>query len=91
MSVEVEYLSNKKIYISIDDRQFDLLYPSIHILKEKTGIYIDRYGDTRVHPAHVSILVRHAVASNTTPALKEVLEFFARAVQQGEVLYFVGD
>ena len=92
MAVEVEWLSDKKMNTIIEDREFDLLYPSVLFLKEKTGIYIDRYGHkTRVYPAHLRILVQHVMTSNNSGALKETLTFFEHAIQHNEVLCFIGD
>lgn len=54
---------------SLNDHEFEALYPVTLQLKKFTGLVIDQYGKTRIHHDHVQLIVKlidsHRKLSNT--------------------------
>ena len=91
MAIDVQYLSDGKKHISINDSDYDLLEGAIQFLYEKTGLTIDQYKDARIYPDHLKILLTYVKQSENPGKPAHVIRFFEQAVEDKETLFFSGD
>ena len=96
MGLDVYYLSDKKMkncLISLSDVDVKSLGEYICLLKEKTGVYIDPYGTTKLYPAHGLILLK-AILADERKIEKNIMNFVGvieESVNRDDVLIFDGD
>jgi hypothetical protein len=94
MSVEV-YSSHdknmKNCLVEISRSDFLLLEESICALKEKTGVYIDPYGDTKLYPDHGKILLSLMDSKKTNDNVRRLLNIIQESIDKDELLFFIGD
>ena len=74
----------------LSDKIVKLLDDALFYLEEKTGIYIDPYGTTKVYPDHQKILINH-LSNNKDDEIKKLLAYFREAVSQDEIILADGD
>jgi hypothetical protein len=67
----------KSVLFSLNDLEFETLYPVLSQLKKLTGTVIDQYGKTRLHYDHVQLIVQlidtHRALSNLDDKLNKRL------------------
>jgi hypothetical protein len=91
--LDFPYLSDdegRKPSFAMDYKTINKIENCFFYLKEKTGIYIDPYGRTRVYPDHQRILINYL--KNTKD--KEVIDFInflTIASNEDEVIIADGD
>ncbi|MCU7646526.1 hypothetical protein [Pseudomonas piscis] len=76
--------------LSIHDRDLKFLEPAFLDLEQKTGIYIDPYGTTRVYPAHQQILVDY-LHGRSEEQIVEFVRLLKNCIREDEVLVADGD
>ena len=74
----------------LSDKIVKLLDDALFYLEEKTGIYIDLYGTTKVYPDHQKILIKY-LSNNKDDEIKKLLAYFREAVSQDEIILADGD
>lgn len=74
----------------LSDKSVKLLDDALFYLEEKTGIYIDPYGTTKVYPNHQKILINY-LSNNKDDEIKKLLAYFREAVSQDEIILADGD
>ncbi|BDR57662.1 hypothetical protein [Xylocopilactobacillus apicola] len=91
--LDFSYLSDtdgSKPSLALKDKTIQLLEDAFLDLKEKTGIYIDPYGKTRIYPAYQKILLDY-LSDNKDEEIKKLVTFFAESICQDEVIVADGD
>ena len=89
----LSYISDtdgSKPSLFLSDKSVKLLDDALFYLEEKTGIYIDPYGTTKVYPDHQKILINY-LSNNNDNEIKELLVYFREAVSQDEIILAEGD
>ena len=87
------YLSDtdgSKPSLLLSDKNIESLNDAFFYLEKKTGIYIDPYGTTKVHPDHQKILINY-LSNNKDNEIKKLLAYLREAVSQDEVILADGD
>lgn len=74
----------------LSDKIVKLLDDALFYLEEKTGIYINPYGTTKVYPDHQKILINY-LSNNKDDEIKKLLAYFREAVSQDEIILADGD
>ena len=74
----------------LSDKIVKLLDDALFYLEEKTGIYINPYGTTKVYPGHQKILINY-LSNNKDDEIKKLLAYFREAVSQDEIILADGD
>lgn len=74
----------------LSDKSVELLGDALFYLEEKTGIYINPYGTTKVYPDHQKILINY-LSNNKDDEIKKLLAYFREAVSQDEIILADGD
>ncbi|EKE4264387.1 hypothetical protein OUR91_004082, partial [Escherichia coli] len=59
-------------------------------LKEKTGVYIDPYGKTRIYPEHQKILINYLAKIKDTDVIN-FINFLIKASSENEIIIADGD
>jgi hypothetical protein len=78
--LDFSYLSDidgSKPHLTLDYKTVQLLNDAFLYLKEKTGIYIDPYGKTRIYPDHQRILI-HYLLDNKDNQIKKIIAFLVK-------------
>ncbi|PIT15212.1 hypothetical protein [Snodgrassella alvi] len=91
--LDFSYLSDtdgSKPSLTLDYKTTQLLNDAFLYLKEKTGIYIDPYGKTRIYPDHQRILINYLV-KNKDNEIKKLVAFLSEAISKDEVIIADGD
>lgn len=91
--LDISYLSDaqgRKPSFIIHDREFKLFESAFWALKQKTGVYIDPYGKTRVYPGHQKILVAFLRGVSDEKVVSFV-SFLGASFEEDEVLIAYGD
>lgn len=91
--LDISYLSDNEGHDAtflIMDKEMHLFQDAFITLKQKTGIYIDPYGSTRIYPEHQEILVQHFYAAQHDK-IRAFIAFLHVAIQKKEVLIADGD
>ncbi|AYH04255.1 hypothetical protein [Pectobacterium parmentieri] len=91
--IDFSYLSDNdgsKPSLILHDKAIKKLETYFLLLKEKTGIYIDPYGKTRVYPDHQKILINFLVNIKDEEVINFV-EFLTKAINENEVIIAEGD
>ncbi|UVK82387.1 hypothetical protein LOY46_23015 [Pseudomonas sichuanensis] len=91
--LDISYLSDDqgdKPSFMIHDRGFKFFEPAFLDLKQKTGVYIDPYGKTRVYPEHQRILINFLTKDSEDKVVGFVC-FLRVSAEEGEVLMADGD
>ncbi|MFQ1012472.1 hypothetical protein ACFX2U_06370 [Gilliamella apicola] len=89
----LSYISDtdgSKPSLFLSDKSVKLLDDALFYLEEKTGIYIDPYGTTKVYPDHQKILIKY-LSNNKDDEIKKLLAYFREAVSQDEIILADGD
>ncbi|MDK1227720.1 hypothetical protein [Cronobacter turicensis] len=60
-------------------------------LKEKTGVYVDPYGKTRIYPEHQKILIKYLESKSKDGDVAAFVEFLLSSISQDEVIIADGD
>lgn len=68
-----------------------LLEKELFLLKEKTGIYIDPYGTTRLYPDHGKILLNAIEHRKNVKNIISLMKIIQDFIEKDEVLIFEGD
>ena len=74
----------------LSDKIVKLLDDALFYLEEKTGIYINPYGKTKVYPDHQKILINY-LSNNKDDEIKKLSAYFREAVSQDEIILADGD
>ena len=69
---------------------YDLFRPGFEFLRSKTGLYIDEYGDARLYPDHQRLLLEYW-KDDKNECVRGFVSFLSRAIDENEVLLFIGD
>ena len=69
---------------------YDLFEPGFEFLRSKTGVYIDEYGDARLYPEHQRLLLKYW-KDDKSERVRSFASFLSRAIDENEVLLFIGD
>ncbi|SNZ19418.1 hypothetical protein [Cohaesibacter gelatinilyticus] len=86
MAVLFRWLDHSENYsICLDDAEFDSVAPAFDVLREKTGVYIDPYGYSRLSPDHAAIVLANFKAD--TP-LSEMLK---TCISEDKWIFVEGD
>lgn len=91
--IDFSYLSDKdgsKPSLVLHDKAIKKLEGYFLLLKEKTGIYIDPYGKTRIYPDHQKILV-NCLADIKDEEVIKFVKFLTKAINEDEVIISDGD
>lgn len=95
MGLDIYYISDRKrgnCLITLSRSDLVFLEKSIFSLKEKTGVYIDAYGTTKLYPDHGKILLS---SINCLKVSNKNIEDFLRIIQlsieKDEILILEGD
>jgi len=95
MGLDVYSVSDKKMencLITLSNSDVRLLEMEIYFLKEKTGVYVDLYGTTKLYPDHSKILLE-VILKNKKEG-KNIINFInviKESIKQDDVLVFEGD
>lgn len=91
--LDFSYLSDNdgsKPSLILHDKEIRKLESSFSYLKEKTGIYIDPYGKTRIYPDHQKILINHLMNIKDTDVMN-FINFLIKASSENEIIIADGD
>ncbi|MDK1144024.1 hypothetical protein QMS75_15900 [Cronobacter sakazakii] len=75
----------------LNDRVIRKLEDSFLFLKEKTGVYVDPYGKTRIYPEHQKILIKYLESKNKDDDIAAFVAFLLSSISQDEVIIADGD
>ncbi|EOV8837311.1 hypothetical protein ACNY9Y_004392 [Cronobacter dublinensis] len=75
----------------LSDRAVRKLEDSFLFLKEKTGVYVDLYGKTRIYPEHQKILIKYLESQNKYDDISAFVAFLLSSISQDEVIIADGD
>ena len=81
---------NKKDEFSIKDNELPLFEPSFYDLRDKTGIFIDPYGRTKIYPDHQKILVKF-LEKNNNRRVADFITFLKKSIAHEALLLADGD
>lgn len=76
----------KKIYVNPDEENIEAM---INVLRQRTGIFIDPYGDTKLYPSHQKILI--AYLEEFSRKNIELVNFLKESSALDAIVYCVGD
>ena len=76
----------KKIYVNPDEENIEAM---INVLRQRTGIFIDPYGDTKLYPSHQKILI--AYLEKFPRKNIELVNFLKESSALDTIVYCVGD
>lgn len=76
----------KKIYVNPDEENIEAM---INVLRQRTGIFIDPYGDTKLYPSHQKILI--AYLEKFPRKNIELVNFLKESSALDAIVYCVGD
>lgn len=76
----------KKIYVNPDEENIEAM---INVLRQKTGIFIDPYGDTTLYPSHQKFLI--AYLEEFPRKNIELVNFLKESSALDAIVYCVGD
>ncbi|OCG19405.1 hypothetical protein A9G29_03295 [Gilliamella sp. Fer2-1] len=91
--LDFSYLSDQdgsKSSLVLNDKKAQLLDHAFTYLRQKTGIMIDPYGQTRIYPDHQKILINLLHQHNDSEIQKLVL-LFKQASSEDEIILADGD
>lgn len=91
--LDISYLSDEqgdRPCFIIHDREYKFFDSAFLDLKQKTGVYIDSYGKTRVYPEHQRILINF-LRKNNEDKVVGFVSFLRVSAEEGEVLIADGD
>lgn len=74
----------------LHDKIIRKLEDSFFYLKEKTGVYIDPYGKTRIYPEHQIILINYLANIKDTDVIN-FINFLIKASSENEIIIADGD
>ena len=76
----------KKIYVNPDEENIEAM---INVLRQRTGIFIDPYGDTKLYLSHQKILI--AYLEEFPRKNIELVNFLKESSALDAIVYCVGD
>ncbi|ELY4324005.1 hypothetical protein DOX44_003785 [Cronobacter turicensis] len=75
----------------LNDRMVMKLEVLFLFLKEKTGVYVDPYGKTRIYPEHQKILIKYLESKSKDGDIAAFVEFLVDCIYQDGVIIAYGD
>lgn len=84
-------------HFSLSDRELEILRPVFSQFREKTGLYIDEYGDIRLIPQNLELIVLLAVdymKALDKQSTKTVMKFISNLrpmIKEGNIIFVSGD
>lgn len=78
--------------VTLNDRDIEAILRAFENLKDRTGVFVDSYADTRIAPEHAKILyegIENIKADSDT--IRRLLNLLDEAVKSGEWIIAVGD
>jgi len=95
MGLDVYSSADKKMQhclVSLSDYDICMLEEGISLLREKTGIYLDPYGTTKLYPDHGKILLNFIIKNKkNTKNIVDLLNVIQDHIMKNEILIFEGD
>jgi len=95
MGLDVYSSTDKKMQyclVSLSDSDIRMLEEEISLLKEKTGIYVDPYGTTKLYPDHGKILLNFIVKNKkNSKNINNLVNIIQDHITKNEILIFEGD
>lgn len=91
--LDFSYLSDSdgsKPSLILHDKTIRKLESPFLYLKEKTGIYIDPYGKTKIYPEHQRILINYMAKIKDADVIKFTY-FLIKASDENEIVIADGD
>lgn len=91
--LDFSYLSDKrgdKPFLQLSDADVARVHDAFARLREKTGVYIDPYGRTRIYPEHQKILIT-LLSKDADGSVHLFIDFLKVASEADEVLLADGD
>ena len=76
----------RKIYVNPDEENIEAM---INVLRQRTGIFIDPYGDTKLYPSHQKSLI--AYLEEFPRKNIELVNFLKESSALDAIVYCVGD
>ena len=93
MSLDFSYLSDKGGIFpkyTLVDRDSSLFEAAFSDLQEKTGVFIDPYGTTRIYPDHQRLLISF-LSGSFHPTVRAFVAYLAEAASRDAALLANGD
>jgi hypothetical protein len=91
--LNISYLSDGKgnrPSFAIHYNEINLFEEAFLKLKQKTGVYVDHFGKTRIYPDHQKILI-NSLLKRDERRIIEFIKFLETSCKDGEVLIADGD
>ncbi|MEO3988798.1 hypothetical protein [Pseudocitrobacter cyperus] len=91
--LDFSYLSDSdgsKPSLILHDKTIRKLENPFFSLKEKTGVYIDPYGKTRIYPDHQKILINYLVNIKDIDVIN-FINFLIKSSSENEIIIADGD
>lgn len=77
---------------TLNDRDLEAVLQAFENLKDRTGVFVDPFADTRIAPAHAKILVEEIGATKAdSEAVRDLLRLLNASVASGEWIVAIGD
>lgn len=77
---------NRRIHINEDNK---IIEKMIEYIREKTGIYIDPYSDTKLYPSHLILMV--SFLFNYKNQHIDLIKFLEEAINLDTIVYCIGN
>lgn len=94
MGLEFYWLGEQKKTprVTLNNRDTEAVFQAFENLKDRTGVFVDPYADTRIAPAHAKILYDCIEKTNAdSDAIRRLLDLLDEAVKSGEWIIAIGD
>jgi len=93
MSMDIYSSSDKKNpLVSLSGSDIRSIEKAISMLKEKTGVYLDPYGTTKIYPDHGKILLSIIVNNKEkTKTIMRFMDIINEYITKNDILIFEGD
>lgn len=78
--------------VTLEFRDYEAIRRAFEDLKDRTGVFVDPYADTRIAPEHAKILydgIENEKADSD--AIRRLLNLLDEAVKSGEWIIAIGD
>ena len=86
--IELYFRKNQKskiFFINPDDENINNM---IEFIKNKTGVYIDPYSDTKLYPSHQKIAISFLESLH---GYDNLIHFLNESIKLDEIVYCIGD
>ena len=96
MALDIHKLENGKageLLFSIDNFAYSKLEPAFEIYKNKTGLYIDPYGDRKLSSGFEALItsINETATKENEQLFKEIIQVLNEAESNNYGVIFVGD